>query len=467
MLGVADAEPQGMFSNRSGAFAAVAAFSLTLAGPAGLAAQSAAAAPAPAGNTTTPEGLLDPIIPILTGLTDTLKGLLDSAGLSQLTSLTSALSGGTPASSDALAPLTALLNSLDLADLAALTGSSSDGQLASPFLEPLSDVLAELSALDGLTGAQADALSGLQAALAGVISGAAPTDAVAGLPLAGLLELGDVTALTDLLATLQGGQASSPELLAPVSALLTTVAGTSGLPAPVAEAIATVAGQLAGATSLDRDLLTQVGQLLNSIAATPGVPEQVGDVLATLSGLLGSPGTTTPPPTTTTPTTTTPTTTTPTTTTPAKPAPSVGTLAPGSTSTATAAAAAAAAAAAKAAAAAAGKVPAKLKTLRFDRKRSSLVLTLSCPTGKGACGSILFAVAGSRSVVKPLLLTLRDGQVVERRLKLDAKSRRTLKRKALKVVVYAATSKTQVATRSLKIKKAPKAKRARKAARRG
>ncbi len=444
-----DADPQSMLSYRRATAGAVAALSLAIAGPAALAARTAAAAPA---TTSAPKGLLDPIIGIITGLTDTLKGLLNTAGLGQLTGLTNALNGGSDASSDALAPLTSLLHSLDLDDLAALTGASTDGPLATPFLEPLTQVLAQLSALDGLTGAQSSALSGLQAALTGSIAGATATEAAAGLPVGGLLDLGDLTAVIGLLGLLQGGTASSPALLAPVSTLLDTVAGTSGLPAPVAEVIATVAAQLAGATSLDGDLLAQVGQLLNAVAATPGVPPEVAGLLAALTGLLGAPGTPADdpakPPAAKPPTTTTPATT-------PKPAPSAPPLAAGSSAAATAAAKAAAA---KAAAAAAGKVAAKVKSARFDRKRGSLVLTLSCPAGKGACGSILFAVAGSRSVVKPLMLTLRDGQVVERRLKLDARSRSTLKRKALKVVIYAATSKTQSSTRSLKIKKAPKAK---------
>ncbi|HEX6389078.1 MAG TPA: hypothetical protein VFZ89_06525 [Solirubrobacteraceae bacterium] len=445
-----------MLSNRRGTVAAVTALTIAVAGPVALAVQNATAAsdrPAPA-----QKGLLDPILGVVTGLTDVLKGLLDTSALSQLTSLTGVLNGGGDASSSALAPVTDLLqdlaagdpaNAASLNEVAALTQAGSGGQLATPFLEPVAAMLGQLAGLNGLTGDQVSALTSLQSALNAIIAGGQATDAVAGLPLGNLpLDSTQLLALGDLLSTLQGGTASSPQLLAPVSDLLDNVAGTSGLPAPIAEVMTSVSGELRSSSSLDADLLKQVGQLLNAIAATPGVPAEAGALLGQLSGLLGSPGT----PTGTTPTTTTPTTTTPkpptttTTTTPKPPTTTTttttttprpgGTGVPGAGTTA--------------------KVPATLKRVRYDRKRGSLVLTLTCPAGSKACGSIIYALSGSRSVVKPQIVLLADGQIVERRMRLDAKSRRALRKKAVKLTVYAITSKTQVASKALKIAKAKK-----------
>ncbi len=413
-----------MVSYRRGTVAAVAALSLAVTGPAALAAQ-AAAAPAPA---PIQRGLLDPILPILTGLTGTLQSLLGPSTLASLTSLTSDLGGDGAATSASLAPVNSLLTGLGLADIAALTQASGSGQIATPFLEPVATLLGALANLNGLTGDQASALNALKSALDSIVAGGLPTDPVAGLPLANLpLDSTQLLALGDLLELLQGGTASSPALLTPVADLLATVGLTDALPAPFADILGSLSGQLRSASSLDAGLLGQVGQLLNAIAATPGVPSGAGGLLGSLAGLLGSTG---KPPTTNPPTTNPPTTTPPATNPPA------GT--PGGTT--------------------AAKVPAKLKSMRFDRKRGSLVLTLSCPSGKGACGSILYALSGTRSVVKPRMVLLKDGQVVERRLKLDAKSLKTLKRKAVRVTMYAITSKTQVASKGLKIAKAKPAK---------
>ncbi len=459
-------------SSRRHAATAAAVLSLAVAGPATLAVQSASAAtPPPAGAPAT-DGLLDPIFGIVTGLGSTLNTLLSPTALTNLNGLTTSLGNGGVANVTALAPVQSLLSGLTATnglspDLTALLGQvtqlsqagSGSGAIPTPFLQPVTTLLGALTGQSGLGGNQLTSLTNLKNALTALIGGALPTSSVAGLPLLSSLSLSgnSVSSLTSLLGQLQGGAKSTPALLAPVTTLLQQVATTPGLPAPVAEVLNTVATQLAGAANLTSGVVTPVGQLLNAIAATQGVSgTPVATLLGTLSGLLdsagsdgaggGSTGGTTPPSGGGSNT----------------PATGGGSNAPGAltpgqtgngqqqTTTTT-----------NNGGGAAGvvRIPVKVKGVRFDRKRNALIYTLSCPrSGKGGCITYLFAISGTRSIVTPVIVSVGEGQVLTRTLKLDSKARNGLKKKSLKLTAYAATSRTQISTKSLKVAKTPKAK---------
>lgn len=454
-----------------------AVLSVSVAVPTSLAAQGALAAPASTSTTTqapsagTDLGLLDPIFGVVTSLTSALSTVLSGSLLTNLSSLTTSLNSGSAASSSALTPVQSLLSQLSssisgsdpttsalLAQVATLTqAGSGSGQLPLSYLDPIATTLGSLAGQSGLTQQQHDTLTGLQAALTSLVGAAQATDPVAGLPLGSLtLDPTQVTQLDTLLAQLQGGAPSTPALLTPVVSVLQGAAGAPGLPAPIAQVINDVATQLAGATSLTPALTTPVGQLLNQIAATPGVPALVASTLHTLSGLLLSPGTDqagtggTGGTSTSTSTTTSTTATGTGTNTPAAGtlAPGAGSLSPGATT-------------GYGTTGSAPKVLVKLKSVRFTKARTALVVRLSCPTGQGACTSLLFALRGTTSVVTPVLLQLSEGATAVRTLRLDSRTRRTLRRKAVRVRVYTAASKSQISSRALTVKKIPARKRAR------
>jgi hypothetical protein len=161
--------------------------------------------------------------------------------------------------------------------------------------------------LNRITGTLAAALMCAAAALpaAATAHEPAPTaDASAtvtlGVSLGGLLG-GDAAQqpLQNLLGQLQGGQAPTGALLAPVQDLLVRLAATPGLPADVQALIAQLAALLGTAPAgqpLDPALLQPVATLLRDLAGTSGVPTDVAGLLNGLADLLDGDGTAEPLP---------------------------------------------------------------------------------------------------------------------------------------------------------------------------
>jgi hypothetical protein len=95
----------------------------------------------------------------------------------------------------------------------------------------------------------------------------------------------------------------------------------------------------------------------------------------------------------------------------------------------------------------------RLKGVRVDRRHTKLTLTLSCPAGGPDCAALLFALNGQRIVGAPAALALGHGQTAVRTIRLDGKSRKALKRRAMTTVVAAATSRSLISKRTLRIGK--------------
>jgi hypothetical protein len=117
-----------------------------------------------------------------------------------------------------------------------------------------------------------------------------------GTTLSGLLGTGgqDRQALQALLAQLQAGQAPTGATLAPVQDLLAQLAATPGLPADVQALIAQLATLLGSAPAgepLDPTLLMPVATLVRDLAGTSGVPSDAAALLNDVADVLDGNGT--------------------------------------------------------------------------------------------------------------------------------------------------------------------------------
>jgi hypothetical protein len=264
----------------------------------------------------------------------------------------------------------------------------------------------------------------------------------------GSLNLTQPAGLDGVVSALQGGAIPTGTLLDPVVSLLTQVAGQAPGGSMLADALTTLASSLDGiAGPLSLSGLSTVGQTVRSVGQTQGVKgTPLGDVLGTLSDLLGGLGVVQGPTTGGTPGGTTGGTPGGTTTTPTDPGTTPGTLTtlPGlgrGTTTA-----------------AVRRGTMHLRRVRVDRKHTKLTLSLACPAGGGDCAALLFALNGRRVVGTPGALALGEGQTATRTIRLDSKSRRALKRRAMTTVVAAATSRSAISHRTLRIAKTKAAK---------
>ncbi|WP_354701366.1 hypothetical protein DSM112329_01679 [Paraconexibacter sp. AEG42_29] len=363
--------------------------------------------------------------------TDGLLGLPDLPIVSTLPIVGGLLGGGTTGTPAAGLPALPTLPGLEILNtvLQAVPVLGSDPAAALgtlPSIPVASDLLAALTGAAG--GSGGDPLSSLVSALTG-LTGALPAG---GLP-------------TD---TVPLGSA-----LKPATDLLRQVAAV--VPEPTfAAALKSLADQIdaVGDAGISPELLTVLASTLGSISQTDGVPAPVqgaaGGLAAALSPAASQ--TTTPKPGTTTPTTgtTKPVVTTTTTTKPGT------TTTPGTTGGTTAA-----------------KPPVKLgrvsvSSVKIDRAKGTLAVTLKCPATGPACLTIVTAYRGSALAGSLPLTYIASGGSVTKKLKLNSASRKALKAKTTKFKVGALLQGGSVASKSLTTKAPAKKKAARKAAKR-
>lgn len=341
--------------------------------------------------------------------------------------------------------------------------SQTDGLLGLPIALPtipiVSTVVSTLPIVGGGTAPTTlptlpglEPLTGILATLP-IIGGSDPTTALAGLPalpiVSTLLPGGTspLAALSSALEPLTGLAAGLPTgglpagtvptgaALKPVTDLLRQIAGLTSA-TPLAGALTSLADQIdaLGDAGASTDLLSVLSSTLGSLAQTPGVPTDVQTAVGTLATQLAPKpvATTSTPVTTTTPVKTVTTTTTPvkTTTTTTTTAP-VGKAAVGS---------------------------AKLTSVSVDRKLGKLRFVLSCPATGPACKTFVGAYRGTRLSGNSALLSIPAGTSVTKTLKLDAATRRLIKRKTTKFTVAAllpggAVSKRNVTAKLPKVAK--------------
>ncbi|MCW3017416.1 MAG: hypothetical protein JWO02_4508 [Solirubrobacterales bacterium] len=446
-----------MTHHRQGALVGAAAvLSLAVGAPLALAAQVAVplststsvnAAPAAAGGAQV-TGLLDPIGGLLGGVlgtvSGTLSGLLGATQVSALQGVTTSLTGGAAPSATTLAPLTGWLSqisgnavlpaelrttSAQVAGLLASPGTP-DAPLSVPSLASVTGLLTQLQGTAGLAALNptgVSALTGLISALtasataASTGTGGAPAGLpiLGALPIVGTLPIGDglLAPLESLVGTLTGGTAATGALLSPVTGLLRQIAALPGLDSLVGSTLTQLADQVdAQGGILSGDLLGTLTSTLQSLVATPGVPAPLAGLVGSLTGLLGSsvgaPVTPVTP----------------------KPGPSTtGTPGPR---------------AASPTAAAVGT--ARIWSARVDRKLGTVRVALACPATGPACKTLVAAYRGKVLEASTALLTIPAGATVKRSLKLDAATRRLIKRKTTTFTLSAVLPGGKVSKKTVK-----------------
>lgn len=241
----------------------------------------------------------------------------------------------------------------------------------------------------------------------------------------------DTTALSGVLAALQGGALPTGTLLAPVAGVLDALAANEALPAEVR---ATVAGlsttvKATGDSVLGTDLLEQVSGILGTVGGALGTGSATGGLLGGLAGLLPPKATTTAKPTTTTPVTS-PVTTTPT--------------APGKRGTLDL-----------------KDLTAVVSSLKVDKARKVAKIKVSCPARSFVPCTVKTAasVDGLRSG-KAVKTTLKAGQAKTLSIKLPSTKTRKLSRRGGRLSVRAVTSyagyQLGTASKAIKVAKAAK-----------
>lgn len=435
------------FSRRGALVSATAALSLAAAAPLALAAQEAAAdsavtSTAPSAGT---DGLFDTIGGLLGGVTGLLNGLLGSSQTTALSGVTGQLQTGAVPSATTLAPVAGWLSTVSATGglpsqlttaasqvSALLTNPAApSAALPVPTLDVLTALLAQIQSTSGLSALGSSTLGGLIAALtnaANTVTGGTGGGSTA-LPVVGSLALGteSVAPLTALATTLSGGSLATGSLLAPVTALLRQVAALPGVDALVGAQLVQLANQVDAQTgTLSSGLLSSLVGTLQSIAATPGVPAPVAGVVGTVAGILGGSSTGGPTPVATTPggTTTTPGT--------------KGGLPGGG-----------------GAAAQIGR--ARISSVKVDRKLGRVRVALSCPVTGPACKTFVAAYRGTKMAGASPLLTIPAGGSLARYVKLDAASRRAIKRATTRFKVSALLPGGQTVTKDA-VAKLPKKK---------
>lgn len=444
-------------ARRAALTGAAAALALTVSGPTVLAAQ-AATAPAPSAlapaSPSTTDGLLDPIGGLLGGILATLgsvlNGLLGSSQITSLEGVTGTLQGGAAPSASTLAPLTAWLTTVSTTGGVPVELQSTAGQVAGLLASPttpdaplsvlslagVTSLLTQLQGTSGLSLNGVTALSGLVSALTAAAS--ALTSGTGGepapLPIVGALPIGGglLAPLQGLIDTLTGGTTATGPLLSPVAALLRQVAALPGVDSLLGSTLTQLADQVdAVSGELGTDLLGTLTSTLQSLGSTSGVPTEVSGLLGTLTGLLtgSSTGTPIPVPGGTTPPSTTP----PAGTSPPAAKPGTGT------------------------ASAVGSV--RIASLRVDRRLGRVRVALACPARGPACRTLLAAYRGRVLEASSPVIAIPAGATVKRALRLDAATRRLLKRKTLRFRVSAVLPSGRLSTRTVTAK-LPKAKKA-------
>ena len=344
------------------------------------------------------------------------RALLLSATAASLTVAAVVPAGASAASPDA---------SLRVVSTVPLVGTTTSTTL--PLVTGLEGLTSVLSTVSIVGGAELASILSILPPLPIVEPIVGETD-----PLASLTSL--LPALTDLSSGLPvdglpAGTVPTGTALAPVTALLrqiaTAVAGT-----PLSGALVSLADQIdaIGDGGVSPDLLSVLASTLGSVAATPGVPAEVRTVAGTLAGQLAPK----PVATTTTP----------------KPATTTSTPMPGATTSPRPGASATGAAAV-------GR--ARLASLRINRKTGKVRIVVSCPATGPACKTIILVLRGKTSQNTPLLLRVGAGRSVTRNVKVNAASRRLLKRKTVRFSVTAVLPGGKLTTRTVTAK-LPKAK---------
>lgn len=414
------------FSRRGALLSATAALSLAVGAPPALAGQAA-------GSTGSASGLFDIVGGLLGTVTGTLNGLLGTSQLTSLGGVTTQLQGGAVPSANTLAPVTGWLTTLSTTGglPVQLTGAASqtatlltnpaapNAALPVPSLDVLTSLLGQIQGTSGLNLTAASGLSSLISALTGaassLTSGSGGT--ASALPVVGSLPLGtgSLAPLQGLVTTLTGGSLPTGPLLSPLTGLLRQVAALPGVSTLLGAELGGLADQIDAQTgTLPGNLLTTLVGTLQSIGATPGVPTSISGVLGTLTGLLGSSngGTT--------------------------PVPVPGGTTPGGRTPA--------GSGAGGSAARIGSV--RLSSVRVDRRYGRVRVALTCPVTGPACKTFVAAFRGKSLAGTSPLLSVPAGGSLARYVKLDAASRRVLKRKTTTFKVSAVLPGGRLSTRS-------------------
>jgi hypothetical protein len=226
-------------------------------------------------------GLLDDLLGLDLGRT--LNDLLGTDQQNELTTLLNSLldlnQSGTEPTGALLAPLTDLLSQLSgtsglLDQIAGLLNSGGSGPLSPSLLAPVAALLDQLAGVDGLPAPIAQLLQQLADALAG--------GGDAGLPVNGVLTLPQqvIDSLTSVLNALENGGQPTAELLRPLVALLSQVAGADGVPQPLRDLINQLIDTLNGTTgALDPLVTSQLSTVLDLVRNTPSVDRSVREII--------------------------------------------------------------------------------------------------------------------------------------------------------------------------------------------
>lgn len=415
------------FSRRGALLSATAALSLAVGAPPALAGQAS-------GSTGSASGLFDIVGGLLGTVTGTLNGLLGTSQLTSLGGVTTQLQGGAVPSANTLAPVTSWLTTLsttgglpvELTSAASQTATlltnptAPDAALPVPSIDVLTSLLGQIQGTSGLDLTAASGLSSLISALTGAASSltSGTGGTASALPVVGSLPLGteSLVPLQGLVTTLTGGSLPTGPLLSPLTGLLRQVAALPGVSTLLGAELNGLADQIDAQTgTLSGNLLTTLVGTLQSIGATPGVPTSISGVLGTLTGLLGSSsGGTTPVPV-------------PGGTTTGSKTPGVGGGTAGG-------------------AARVGSV--RLSSVRVDRRYGRVRVALTCPVTGPACKTFVAAFRGKSLAGTSPLLSIPAGGSLARYVKLDAASRRVLKRKTTTFKVSAVLPGGKLSTRS-------------------
>lgn len=186
-------------------------------------------------------------------------------GTDLTTAVTNLLAGGVPGN---LGTLQEVLPDLS----AALTGGSATG-LVEELLSQGLPTASIVPLVDQLLTGVADPSATVTAVVGQLLGAGLPTDA---------------TALSGVLAALQGGALPTGSLLSPVAGVLDTLAQNDALPAEVRATIAGLSTSVRSAAGgvVGTDVLTQVGGLLGTVGGALGTSSPVKDALSGLAGLL-------------------------------------------------------------------------------------------------------------------------------------------------------------------------------------
>jgi hypothetical protein len=354
---------------------------------------------------------------VLGSLTSVLNGLLGTAQLAPLTSLTSSLTPGVTPSAQTLAPLTPLVQGVagnaatpaalktQAAGVLAILNSGSSTPLSPDALGQVTGLLGTLSLTNGLSAGQVSTLDGLVAALQNSIG-----SATGGLPIiGGVTGTGGqpvgttlVTSLTDLAAMLAAGQVPTGLSLAPVTALLREVAAS--VPEPLSSTITQLADAIDATTGqLGADLLGPLATVIGQIAGTAGVSPAAAAQLAPLAASLqrassGAPLTT--------------------------PKPAAKTV----------------------------YSAAKMSKLRVDRKKGKLVVNLECTSVLNKCAAILTPLRGKSSAAKASIVMIPAGGSVTRKIALSKGVLRLMKRKTVKLTLVSYSQRGSKSSKSVTTK---------------